>query len=154
MRMGHGFRSALRLAATVATAAAVLGAATTARRLLSQPAPDPPRHRAPRLVLAMTRTTRPATPGLVPPIVLAANLSEAKARPTYHPFGPEPCFVPSHGIEIRPTTPPAEVIELEASGELDGEPSPTERLLARRHSWDEPTSGSARDAPDAARRYG
>ena len=58
---------------------------------------------------------------------------------TRHPFGPEPA-VP--------------VIELEASGELDGEPTPTERLLARRHAWDGPTSGSARDAPGAARRYG
>lgn len=153
MRMGHGFRSALRLAATVATAAAVLGAATTARRLLSQPAPAPPRHRASRTGTERARTIRPAPAGVAPATVLAADFRDVTTRPEYHPFGPEPCVVPSHGIEIRPT-PPAEVIELEASGELDGEPTPTERLLARRHAWDGPTSGSARDAPDAARRYG
>ena len=151
--MGHGFRSALRLAVTVATAAAVVGAAASARRMLSQPAPEPPRHRAPRPVTDRTRPIRPTTPGLVPAIVLTADLGKTKTSPTYHPFGPEPCVVPSHGIEI-PSTPSAEVIELEASGELDGEPSPTERLLARRHAGDEPTPGSARDAPHPARRYG
>jgi len=152
--MGHGFRSALRLAVTVATAAAVVGAAASARRMLSQPAPEPPRHRASRPGTDRTRPIRPATPGLVPAIVLTADLGKTKAPPTYHPFGPEPCVVPSHGIEIRSATPSAEVIELEASGELDGEPSPTERLLARRHAGDEPTSGSARDAPRPVRRYG
>ena len=154
MRMGHGFRSAMRLAVTVATAAAVVGAAASARRMLSPPAQDPPRHRALRRATDMSRPVRPTTSGLVPAIVLAADLRETTTRPTYHPFGPEPCVVPSRGIEIRSTTPPAEVIELEASGELDGESSPTERLLARRHAWDEPTSGSARDAPGQARRYG
>ena len=151
MCMGLGFRSTLRLAATVATAAAVLGAAATARRLISQPAPEPPRHRAPRPGFDRARTVRPVTAGLAPATVLAADFRDVTTPPKYHPFGPEPCIAPSHGID---TTPTAEVIELEASGELDGEPSPTERLLARRHSWDEPTSGSARDAPDAAQRYG
>jgi hypothetical protein len=153
MRMGLGFRSTLRLAATVATAAAVLGAAATARRLISQPATDPPRHRASRTSTDRARTIRPATPGLASATVLTADFRDVTTPPKFHPFGPEPCIAPSHGIEIR-TTPTAEVIELEASGELDGEPSPTERLLARRHSWDEPTSGSARDAPHAAQRYG
>ena len=150
--MSQGFRSAMRLAATVATAAAVLGAAATARRLLSQPSAGPPRHRASHPVTGSTRPVRPATPGFVPAIVLTADLREPRARSTYHPFGPEPCVVPSRGIGTPSTH--AEVIELEASGELDGEPSPAERLLARRHSWDEPASGSARDAPGPARRYG
>ncbi|MGH3473603.1 MAG: hypothetical protein ACRDOT_01670 [Aeromicrobium sp.] len=153
--MGHGFRSAIRLAVTVATAAAVVGAAASARRMLNQPAPHQPRHRAPRPATDRTRPIRPTTPHLVPAIVLTADLGKATtASPTYHPFGPEPCIVPSHGIEIPSDNPPAEVIELEASGELDGDPSPTERLLARRHAGDEPTPGSARDAPDSARRYG
>jgi len=150
--MGQGFRSALRLAATVAAAAAVVGAAATARRLLSQPAPDPPRHRALHPVTERTHPVRPATSGPTPAIVLAADLRESK-KPTYHPFGPEPCPVPSRGIEIH-SVPSADVIELEASGELDGTPSPTERLLARRHAGDEPISGSARDAPAPSRRYG
>ena len=150
MRMSHGFRSAMRLAATVATAAAVLGAAATARRLLSQTAQDPPRHRASYPATGRSRPVRPATPGFVPVIVPAADLGKHKAPSTYHPFGPEPFGVPSHGID---STAPAVVIELEASGELDGEPSPTERLLARRHSSDEPSPGSARDAPRPAR-YG
>ncbi len=153
MCMGLGFRSTLRLAATVATAAAVLGAAATARRLISQPAAEPPRHRAPRPGSDRARTVRPATAGLAPATVLAADFRDVTTPPKYHPFGPEPCIAPSHGIDSH-TTLTAEVIELEASGELDGEPSPTERLLARRHSWDEPTNGSARDAPDAAQRYG
>lgn len=151
--MRHGFRSTFRLAATVATAAAVLGAAATARRLLSQPAPAPPRHRAERPVSDRPRPVRPATPRLVPAMVLAADLREIKRPQTFHPFGPEPCIVPSHGIEIHPTTAPADVIEFAASGELDGEPSPTERLLARRHAEDGP-DGSARAAPWPARRYG
>jgi hypothetical protein len=133
MRMGHGFRSALRLAATVAAAAAVVGAAATARRLLSQPAPNPPRHRAIRPVTGRTHPIRPARPLLVPTLVPAVLLGESE-RPTYHPFGPEPCVVPSHGIEISRTSPPV-VIELEASGELDGEPSPTERLLTPRYAY-------------------
>ena len=150
--MGQGFRSALRLAATIAAAAAVVGAAATARRLLSQPAPDPPRHRALRPMSDRTHPVRPAKPGPVPAIVLAADPREAK-KPTYHPFGPEPCPIPSRGIQIQ-SVPPADVIELEASGELDGTTSPTERLLARRHAEDEPVSGSARDAPALSRRYG
>ena len=151
--MGQGFRSALRLAATVAAAAAVVGAAATARRLLSQPAPDPPRHRAHHPVTARaTHRVRPATPGPAPAIVLVADPRESR-KPAYHPFGPEPCPVPSRGIEIH-SVPPADVIELEASGELDGRPSPTERLLARRHAEDEPASGSARDAPTPSHRYG
>jgi hypothetical protein len=140
MRMGHGFRSALRLAVTVATAAAVVGAAATARRILSQPAANPPRHRASSFDAAMTRPAQPTEPA-------------TKAPPTFHPFGPEPCVIPFRSIEI-PFTPPAEVIELEASGELDGETSPTERLLARRHASDGATSGSARDGPLPVRRYG
>jgi hypothetical protein len=148
--MGQGFRSALRLAATVAAAAAVVGAAATARRLL-QPAPEPPRHRALYPVTDRARTVRPATLSPVPAIVLATDLQESK--PAYHPFGPEPCPVPSRGMEIH-SLPPADVIELEASGELDDTPSPTERLLTRRHAGDETASGSARDAPTPARRYG
>ena len=150
--MGQGFRSAVRLAATVAAAAAVVGVAATARRLLSQPAPDPPRHRALHPVIDRTRPVRPATPGPAPALVLAADFLEP-TKPTYHPFGPEPCPVPSRGIEIH-SVPSADVIELEASGELDGTPSPTERLLARRHAGDEPASGSARDAPTPVHRYG
>ena len=148
--MGQGFRSAVRLAATVAAAAAVVGVAATARRLLSQPAPDPPRHRALYPVTDRTHPIRPAAPGPAPAIVLAADFREPR-KPSYHPFGPEPCPVPSRGIEIR-SAPSADVIELEASGELDGRPSPTERLLARRHAGDEAIS--ARDAPTPSRRYG
>jgi hypothetical protein len=140
--MGQGFRSALRLAATVAAAAAVVGVAASARRLLNQPAPDPPRHRALHPVTARTRPVRQSTPD-----------PRTSGKPTYHPFGPEPCPVLSRGIEIY-SVPPADVFELEASGELDDTPSPTERLLARRHAGDEPPSGSARDAPTPARRYG
>jgi hypothetical protein len=128
MRMGHGFRSSLRLAATVAAAAAVMGAAATARRVLSQPAPDPPRHRAQRG--DATRPTRPVKPVLTPTIVDIAVVASAivvteelGARPSaYHPFGPEPCRVPSRGIEIPRRAPLADVIELEASGELEDAP--------------------------------
>ena len=44
-----------------------------------------------------------------------------RADPTPHAFGPEPAIP---------------VIELEASGELDDELSPTDRLLALRHALD------------------
>jgi hypothetical protein len=153
--MGQGFRSAVRLAATVAAAAAVVGAAATARRLLSQPAPDPPRHRALRPVTDRTHPVRPAPPGPAPAIVLAADFREPK-KPTYHPFGPEPCPVPSRGIEIH-SVPSADVIELEASGELDDNLSPTDRLLALRHATDgtseirEPIAWDPRSHPPSAR---
>ncbi len=130
MRMGHGFRSSLRLAATVAAAAAVMGAAATTRRVLSQPAADPPRHRAQRGYVDRTRSTRPVKPVLTPTIVDTVIVApaivvteELGARPSaYHPYGPEPCRVPSRGIEIPRQAPLADVIELEPSGELEDAP--------------------------------
>jgi hypothetical protein len=150
MRMGHGFRSAVRLVATVAAAAAVVRVASGARHLLSQPAP--PRHRAPRPPRGWTDPPRPASLEPVPTVVApVADLREAEAL-ARRAFGPELCIVPSRGSGI--TTPPTAVIELEASGELDGEPSPTERLLARRHAGDVPAEVAARDAPTPIHRYG
>jgi len=129
MRMGHGFRSSLRLAATVAAAAAVMGAAATARRVLSQPAADPPRHRAQRGYVDRTRSTRPVKPVLTPtivdtvivaPVIVTEGLGAGPSA--YHPYGPEPCRVPSRGIEIPLKAPLADVIELEPSGELEDAP--------------------------------
>ena len=104
MRMGHGFRSALRLAATVATAAAVLGAAATARRLLSQTAPDPPRHRASypghrQIPPGSTRGAR-SRPGDRP----RRGLREAHGGPDVPPVRSGAFGVPSHGIELHPTS--------------------------------------------------
>lgn len=120
MRMRHGFRSALRMAATVVVVAAVARAAASARQILDHGALDPPRHRADRPSLALTPRHSP------PPTIVSAP-------PRYHAFGPEPCIVPSRGGGTRATS----VTELEASGELDDdEPTPTDRLLARRHAAD------------------
>ena len=106
--MSRGFRLTLQLIATLATAAAVARATEPARQAFLQPAAEPPRHRADAAHPAVT--TAPADP---PP----------------HPFGPT-LAVPCRGVE----SPTSDVIELEASGELDDGPSPTERLLARRHA--------------------
>ena len=120
MRMRHGFRSALRMAATVVVVAAVARAAASARQILDHGAAGPPRHRADRLVGG-------PMPRAAPP---AATVS---APSSYHAFGPEPCIVPSRGAGARA----ASVTELEASGELDDDqPTPTDRLLARRHAGD------------------
>lgn len=120
MRMRHGFRSALRMAATVVVVAAVARAAASARQILDQGAPDPPRHRRDH-----TSTPHPAR------AVAPEQLSVAPPR--YHAFGPEPCIVPSRGAGDRATS----VTELEASGELDDNRlSPTDRLFARRHAAD------------------
>ena len=122
MRMRHGFRSALRLAATVVVVAAVARAAASARQILDHSAPDPPRHRADRPSAA----PMPRAVSLAPSATVAAPSS-------YHAFGPEPCIVPSRGARARATT----VTELEASGELDDDQlTPTDRLLARRHAGD------------------
>ena len=118
--MRHGFRSALRLAATVVVVAAVARAAASARQILDHGVADPPRHRADR--------TSPAN------AARALSLVEpVPAPPRYHAFGPEPCIVPSRGAGVRVTS----VTELEASGELDDDRlSATDRLFARRHAAD------------------
>lgn len=118
MRMRHGFRSALRMAATVVVVAAVARAAASARQILDHGASDPPRHRADRT------SVRP------PPHATPAATVAAPRR--YHAFGPEPCIVPARGAGTRGIA----VTELEASGELDDQPTPTDRLLARRHAGD------------------
>ena len=119
MRMRHGFRSALRMAATVVVVAAVARAAASARQVLDHGASDPPRHRADRPSVGSTPRATPR----------AATVS---APPRYHAFGPEPCIVPARGAGTWATA----VTELEASGELDDQPTPTDRLLARRHAAD------------------
>jgi len=119
MRMRHGFRSALRMAATVVVVAAVARAAASARQILDHGAAEPPRHRA-------DRSSAAPMPRAVPP---TATVS---APSGYHAFGPEPCVVPSRGAGVRV----ASVTELEASGELDDQLTPTDRLLARRHAGD------------------
>jgi hypothetical protein len=120
MRMRHGFRSALRMAATVVVVAAVARAAASARQILDHGPAEPPRHRA-------DRSSAAPMPRAVPP---TATVS---APPSYHAFGPEPCVVPSRGAGARA----ASVTELEASGELDDDQlTPTDRLLARRHAGD------------------
>lgn len=119
MRMRHGFRSALRMAATVVVVAAVARAAASARQILDHGPAEPPRHRADRPSAA--------------PMPRAAPSVTVSARSSYHAFGPEPCVVPSRGAGARA----ASVTELEASGELDDDPmTPTDRLLARRHAGD------------------
>ena len=109
MAMGPGFRLTLQLVVTVAAAAIVARATESARRSVLQAAVDPPRHRA--------EIDQPT----VQPTV----------QPAPHPFGPE-LAIPCRSIDFTPQ----EVIELEASGELDDELSPTDRLLARRHALD------------------
>jgi len=183
--MGHGFRSALRLAATVAAATAVARAAESARRVLEQMNLDPPRHRAfPAAVapVAYPDTPTPFAPkpvvapvaGFVPDLTVTANHDEITTPPIPHAFGPAPSIAPSRGIGFHTTISPAppettDVIELEASGELDDEhdesaeevdeKSPLDTLLARRHASDEApvaepddrlASVSARDAPAPA----
>ena len=118
MRMRHGFGSALRMAATVVVVAAVARAAASARQILDHGASDPPRHRADR-------------PSVRPP-AHATPASTVAAPRRYHAFGPEPCIVPARGAGTRAVA----VTELEASGELDDQPTPTDRLLARRHAGD------------------
>jgi hypothetical protein len=122
MLMSRGFRLTLQLIATLATAAAVARATESARRAFTQAAVDPPRHRATTGHAAVTTT--PAGPKH-----LDIGDQVAPVPSTPHPFGPARA-IPCRGVEL----PTAEVIELEASGELDGAPSPTERLLARRHA--------------------
>jgi hypothetical protein len=187
MRMGHGFRSALRLAATVAAAAAVARAAESARRVLEQMALDPPRHRAfplaapeafpdPPTPFVATPLVAPApVAGFIPDLTVTANRDEITTPPIPHAFGPAPSIAPSRGIGFHttisaPPTDTTDVIELEASGELDDEDggpaekvdemSPLDTLLARRHASDEapvaelddrPARVSARDAPAPAR---
>jgi hypothetical protein len=108
------------MAAAVVVVAAVARAAASARQILDHGHPEPPRHRADRPSAAPTPRAAP----------LAAIVS---APSSYHAFGPEPCIVPSRGAGARATS----VTELEASGELDDDqPSPTDRLLARRHAGD------------------
>jgi hypothetical protein len=122
MLMSRGFRLTLQLIATLATAAAVARATESARRAFTQ-AVDPPRHRAlPGHVPATTTPSVPKHLGTIGP------MSPAPSTP--HPFGPA-LAVPCRGVELSTSS---DVIELEASGELDGVPSPTERLLARRHA--------------------
>ena len=60
------------------------------------------------------------------------SAASVSAPSSYHAFGPEPCVVPSRGAGARA----ASVTELEASGELDDQLTPTDRLLARRHAGD------------------
>ena len=163
--MGNGFRSALRLAATVVAAAAVARAAESARRLIDElSALDPPRRPA---------IARSPAPGVVPPpeplamrpmapaLGLTSSHLDITAPPAYHPFGPTPSPVPARGIGFRATQQPLRSTrpspahapaddELEASGELDDTPvpSPIDLLLARRHAADrQPAYASARDAP-------
>lgn len=133
--MSHGFRSALRLAATVAAAAAVARAAESARRLLDELALE--RSRRPALAPAQPPATAPPT-GAVEPLAplprvdtdvgLVASHEQPVQRPTHHAFGPTPSVVPSRGIGFRaePKPPPPApstvhdmVDELEASGELE-----------------------------------
>ncbi len=127
--MGHGFRLTLQLVATVAAAAFVARATESARRAVRQAALDPPRHRADRPVDDV-------------PIL---------APPAPHAFGPEPA-IPCRSIGSTTT-----VIELEASGELDDDLSPTDRLLALRHAMDgttevrEPSAWNPRPHPSSAR---
>jgi hypothetical protein len=135
MRMSHGFRSALRLAATVAAAAAVARAADSARRLLEELALDPPRRPMlgppPAAVEAAPMST--VVDPLAPPLRIDTGLGltashDEVVRPGYHAFGPAPSVVPSRGIGFRAEpkpSPPAPAVhatydELEASGELDG----------------------------------
>jgi hypothetical protein len=120
MRMRHGFRSALRIAATVVVVAAVARAAASARQIIDQGVADPPRHRADR--------TSPANPARALP-----RVEPVLAPPRHHAFGPELCIVPSRGAGLQVTG----VTELEASGELDDDQlSATDRLFARRHAAD------------------
>ncbi len=120
--MSRGFRLTLQLIATLATAAAVARATESARRAFTQAAVDPPRHRA-----VTGRATVTAIPSV--PRHLATIGEVSPVPPAPHPFGPA-LAVPCRGVE----QPMSDVIELEASGELDDVPSPTERLLARRHA--------------------
>ncbi len=125
--MSRGFRLTLQLIATLATAAAVARATESARRAFTQAAVEPPRHRA------LTRSTAGSTPTTPPKHLDTGDPATNKPVPpiaaTPHPFGPARA-IPCRGVE-PPTT---NVIELEASGELDDATSPTERLLARRHA--------------------
>jgi hypothetical protein len=122
MLMSRGFRLTLQLVATLATAAVVARATESARRAFTQAAVEPPRHRA------ITRTNVSSAPA-APPKHLDIPDPVAPVSSAPHPFGPA-LAVPCRGVELPQTN----VIELEASGELDDAPSPTERLLARRHA--------------------
>lgn len=132
--MSHGVRSALRLAATVAAAAAVARAAESARRLLDELALDPSR----RPMLGSPPAAMEAAPKgavvepLAPPLRVDTGLGLTASHdevipPAHHAFGPVPSVVPSRGIGFRATPqppPPAPAVhatydELEASGELD-----------------------------------
>ena len=120
--MSRGFRLTLQLIATLATAAAVARATESARRAFLQPGAEPPRHRADIEHPAVaTAPTLPRHLGTTDP--------EVSVAPVAHPFGPT-LAIPCRGVEL----PTSAVIELEASGELGDDPSPTERLLARRHA--------------------
>jgi hypothetical protein len=122
MLMSRGFRLTLQLIATLATAAVVARATESARRAITHAAVDPPRHRADDGPAAIATT--PSVPQH-----LHEGVQMTPDPSTPHPFGPARA-IPCRGVEVHS----ADVVELEASGELDDLPSPTERLLARRHS--------------------
>ncbi|MGI9084638.1 MAG: hypothetical protein ACR2FE_05025 [Aeromicrobium sp.] len=179
MRMGHGFRSLLRLAAADAAADTVARAAESARRLLDELAPEPARHRQPPVpaVWPLSPIGEPvAVPpqSAVPPRLsvpggeVAAMQGHVVQASTHHAFGPAPSVVPSRGIGFRPPpTTDAMVDELEASGELDDEDhrptkreappdepavSPIDRLLARRHAQDKVSEPEPEPKPKPAKK--
>lgn len=130
MRMGHGLRSALRLAATVAAAAAVARAAESARRFFDQ------------------LEARPEVPAL-PPVatswptgsVVTTAAPDMSPTPGSHPFGPAPSVVPSRGIGFRTTAPPpraearTDAASVGGSGpDVVSPPTPIDRLIARRNA--------------------
>jgi hypothetical protein len=132
MLMSRGFRLTLQLVATLAAAAAVARVTESAVRAFSQAAVGPPRHRA-----LTTGAVAMSSPAPAPQHAAASDqIGKTPAAP--HPFGPA-AAVPCRSIDLsptrsNPTTSATDAIELEASGELDDEESPTERLLARRHA--------------------
>jgi hypothetical protein len=139
--MGHGFRSALRLAATIAAAVVIARVADTAMRSFGPAAVAPPRHRsgtAPARKAIAARPDLNADVMASVPVHLESNDSVPFAPPEQHPFGPTravPCR--SIGYETPAAIPDhsaTRTIELEASGELDDTLSAADRLLARRHA--------------------
>jgi len=82
------------------------------------------------VVARATESARRAVlPAALDPPRHQAEIDRPTVQPAPHPFGPE-LAIPCRSIDFIPR----EVIELEASGELDDKTSPTERLLARRHA--------------------
>ncbi|MGA9103197.1 hypothetical protein [Aeromicrobium sp.] len=140
--MGHGFRSALRLAATIAAAAVIARVADSAMRSFGPAAVAPPRHRSGTAPARMAVAARrgPNADVMAPVSVhLESNDSVPLAPPEPHPFGPTRA-VPCRSIGSETPAPAfpdqsaTRTIELEASGELDDTPSAADRLLARRHA--------------------